>query len=172
MAVANIPGAFIHTDTVHGNRIVRARVCVILADLLVKIESAKFVDNFFLEGGQKVIYAALNKSLCGDLIVSLLFWKDLSGALGCWRFEMNLYDSCIMNKSLDGKQCTICWHVDDLNISHVSLKVVDGVISQLTTKYGKISELSLSQGRVHDYLGVSLDYDTKGKVRINMPKHI
>ena len=73
---------------------------------------------------------------------------------------------------VDRKQCTICWHVDDLNISHVSLKVVDGVISQLTTKYGKISELSLSQGRVHDYLGVSLDYGTKGKVRINMPKHI
>jgi hypothetical protein len=27
------------------------------------------------------------------------------------------------NKMIDGKQCTIVWHVDDLKISHVKEKV-------------------------------------------------
>ena len=60
----------------------------------------------------------------------------------------------------------------DLKIFHVILKVVDGVLSQLTAKYGKVSELSISQGFMHDYLGMRLDYYTKGKVRIPIPKHI
>ena len=77
-----------------------------------------------------------------------------------------------MDKTVEGKQCTICWHVDDLKISHMILKVVDGVLSQLTTKYGKVSPLSISRGRMHDYLSMRLDYGTEGKVQITMSKHI
>ena len=49
-----------------------------------------------------------------------------------------------MNKAVDGKQCKICWHVYNIKISHVIPKVVDGVLSHLTAKYGKVSELSIS----------------------------
>ena len=76
-----------------------------------------------------------------------------------------------MNNTVDRKQCTIYWHVDDLKISHVTSNVLDGELSQLTSKYGKLSELSFIRGRVHDYLGMRLDYGTKVKVRITLPKH-
>ena len=62
--------------------------------------------------------------------------------------------------------------MDDLKIFHVISKVVDGVFSQLTAKYGKVSELSVCQGHVYDYLGMRLNYGTKGKVCITMTKHI
>ena len=52
---ADIPGAFLHMNMVHGNFAVRARLCGVLADLFVNIDPSKFADNFFLEGGQKVI---------------------------------------------------------------------------------------------------------------------
>ena len=77
-----------------------------------------------------------------------------------------------MNKTVDRKQFTICCHVDDLKILQMIPKVVDGVLSHLTTKYGKVSSLSVSRGRMHDYLGMRLNYGTKVKVRITMPEHI
>ena len=78
------------------------------------------------------------------------------GALGSWGFKPNLYDSCAMNKTVEIKQCTVFWHADDLKILHVSPEVVDGVLSHVTTKYGKVSSLSVSQGSVHDYIGIQL----------------
>ena len=62
--------------------------------------------------------------------------------------------------------------MDDLKILLVILKVVDRGLSQLTSKYIKVSELSVSRGCMNDYLGMRLDCCTKGKVRITMPKHI
>ena len=85
-----------------------------------------------------MIYVDLKKYLYGDLIASLLFWRDLSGALVSWGFNPNPYDSCVINKTMDGKHCTIFWNVDDLNISHMISKVVYRVLPQLTAKYGKV----------------------------------
>ena len=73
VTIANITGAFIQTDMVHGNHIVRVRLCGVLWYLLVNIDPEKFAEKVVLECGQKVIYAALNKSLYGALISSLLF---------------------------------------------------------------------------------------------------
>jgi hypothetical protein len=57
------------------------------------------------------MYVQLQKALYGTLSAALLFWKDLSGHLHNEGFEPNPYDSCVMNKMVDGKQCTVLWHV-------------------------------------------------------------
>ena len=103
-----------------------------------------FAEKVVLGGGQTVIYVDLKDALYGALIVSLLFWRDLSGALRYWDFKPNLYDSYVMKKMVDGKQLMICWHMDDLKIFHISQKVVDRLLSLLTTKYRHVSPLSLS----------------------------
>ena len=77
-----------------------------------------------------------------------------------------------MNKTISGKHCTICWHVDYIKIFLMSPKVIEEVLFQLTTKYGKVSQLTVSQGCVQDYLGMRLDYGTKGNLRITIPKHV
>jgi hypothetical protein len=46
-------------------------------------------------------------------------------------FIKNSYDPCVWNKVVKGKQCTICFHVDDCKISHVSPKVIDNMIAWL-----------------------------------------
>ena len=120
---------FLQTYMMHGECIVCIRILGVLADLLVKIYPEKFADKVVLEGGHALIYAAFKKVLYGASIAIIIFWWDLFGVLRYWGFELNPYESCVMNKTVDGKQCTICWHVDDLNILHVSLKVVDGVLS-------------------------------------------
>ena len=55
-----------------------------------------------------------------------------------------------MNKTVDGKQCTIFWHMYDIKILHVIPEVVYGVLLQLITNYGNVSELSVSRGCMHE----------------------
>ena len=68
----------------------------------------------------------------------------------------------------NGKQYTILWHVDDFKISHVDPEVVTSIIKKLDGKYGDIMPLSVSRGKIHDYLGMVFDYTVCDKVKITM----
>ena len=59
----------------------------------------------------------------------MLFLYELySSTLKDMGFELKPYDLCVANKKIEGKHCTVCWYVDDNNISHMDPKVVDKVI--------------------------------------------
>eukprot|EP00978_Attheya_sp_CCMP212_P025924 scaffold84285_cov36-Attheya_sp.AAC.1 len=74
---------------------------------------------------------------------------------------------------INGKQCTIVWHVDDLKISHaVDFKAVTGVIDQLQAAFGTETPITVKQGKIHDYLGMTLDFSSPGKVRVTMIDYI
>lgn len=50
---------------------------------------------------------------------SALLWYELySMVLEDMGFELNPYDKCVANKTINGKQCTIAFYVDDNKISH------------------------------------------------------
>ena len=51
---------------------------------------------------------------------ALLFWIDLTGYWIKQGFKLNPYDNCIANKQIDGSQCMVLWHMDDMKISHMS----------------------------------------------------
>jgi len=119
-----------------------------------------------------MLYVKLRKALYGTLQAALLFWKLLSNTLKEWGFKINEYDQCVANKTVNGRQCTVIWHVDDLKISHVDKKVVEDIIGLLNKKFGKESPLTTTRGKVLEYLGMTLDYSTKGKVKISMYDYI
>jgi hypothetical protein len=77
-----------------------------------------------------------------------------------------------MNKIIDDKQCTILWHVDDLKISRVNPTVVTYMITQLQGTFGKEAPLTITCGKVHDYLDIFLDYSALGKVKFSMTDYI
>ena len=52
------------------------------------------------------------------LISALLFYRKMVADLTGNGFKMNSYNPCIANKEIEGKQKTICWHVDYLKVSH------------------------------------------------------
>jgi len=76
------------------------------------------------------------------------------------------------NKTINDRQCTIIWYVDDLKISHIDKKVIEDIIKLLNEKFGRESLLTTTRGRVLEYLGMTLDYSTKGKVKISMYNYI
>jgi hypothetical protein len=167
VATMDIPGAFMHTemkDKVH------VKFEGPIATLLTKIDPS-FKKFITYERGVPVIYARLKKALYGTLQAALLFWQELSGFLKGLGFEFNPYDECVMNKMIDGSQCTIAWHVDDLKVSHQSQEVIEGIISELEKQYGKEAPLSVTRGPVHEYLGMIIDYSEDGKVKFSMPNY-
>jgi hypothetical protein len=78
----------------------------------------------------------------------------------------------VANKTINGKQCTILWHVNDLKRSHMERAVVEDVLKKLIEKFGKDSRLKTSRGNVLDYLGIYIDYRQKGKVKFSMQEYI
>jgi hypothetical protein len=70
---------------------------------------------------------------------------------------------------IDGNQITIQFHVDDLKISHVKQSVIDSVLTDLNNTFGTSKKpLAATTGDVHDYLGITIDYNEKDKVKFTM----
>ena len=139
ITAVDIPGAFMHADM---DETVHMKIDGPMTELLCRVDSAKYSNFVTYEKGKPVVYVKLKKALYGTLQAALLFWENLSGylveELG---FIKNPYDGCVVNKAIDGKQCTIIWHVDDLKLSHVKQAVLEGIIKRLNEKYGKETPL-------------------------------
>jgi hypothetical protein len=71
-------------------------------------------------------------------------------------FTINPYDPCVANATINGKQMTITWHVDDLKVSHVDPFQITKFAAYLATIYG--NELVVHRGKIHDYLGMDLNF--------------
>jgi hypothetical protein len=151
--------------------VIYMRLDGVMVDLLIEInqEYAKFVT---VEKGKQVIYVRLGKALYQMQKAAMLFWKKLTGILEGWGFVVNPYDPCVANKMVNGKQCTIIWHIDDLKILHEDPEVVSGVIEQLNSEFQKEAPLTVNHGKVHDYLGMTLDFSVDGKVKIGMVQYV
>jgi hypothetical protein len=106
------------------------------------------------------------------MISAMLFYKKLTADLITYGFIVNPYDPCVANKVIQGKQMTVSWHVDDLKVSHMDPKIVDGFIGWVKRTYGAIGEVKVTRGKVHEYLGMRLDYTQAGKVIIDMVDYI
>jgi len=60
---------------------------------------------------------------------------------------------------------TIVWHVDAYKISHTDAKVVTDILKKLEETFGKKTPIAVTRGPIHDYLGMTIDYSVKGKVK-------
>jgi hypothetical protein len=169
VGTVDLPGAFMQADmegTVH------MKLEGKMAELLVRIDPKLYRKYIRIEKGRQVLYVQLMKALYGTLTAAFLFWKRLCSQLIKWGFELNPYDTCVANKMINGKQCTILWHVDDLKISHVEPSVVTSVIELLQSEFGKEAPLTITRGKVHEYLGMTIDYSIPGKVKFTMLDYI
>ena len=119
-----------------------------------------------------MLYVQLKKALYGTLQAALLFWKLLSETLQEWGFLLNPYDKCVANKNIEGKQCTIIWHVDNLKISHANEDVGENILKKLNDKFRQEIPLTTCCRKVLEYLGIKIDYRQKEKVKFSMYEYI
>ena len=84
-------------------------------------------------------------------------------------FELNDYNLCVANKTIEGLQYSVAFYFDDNKISHKNPKVVDSIITALEKKFGGIT---YSIGKHHDFLGMDIEYNDNKIVSIRMRKRI
>ena len=168
VTVVDIPGAFMQVAMDKG---VHMRITGLMATLLIEIDPS-YKQFVVYEHGEPVIYVELLRALYGTLRAARLFWERLSEQIKEWGFEINPYDSCVANKVINGSQCTITWHIDDLKISHKEEQVVSGIVDDIKRTFGQLGEVSISEGKRHDYLGMYLDYSEPGVLIVDMRSYI
>ena len=65
---------------------------------------------------------------------------------------------------------TVCWHVDDLKVSHMDPAEITKFGDWLSETY-RVT-VAAHRGKVHDYLGMIFDFSKEEKVVINMVEYI
>jgi hypothetical protein len=116
VACFNIPGAFLHADVDKDiTMVLKGR----LAELMVQVAPNLYRKYITVNRkGTAILYVKMQKALYGLLRSALLFYRKLVSDLESDGFMLNTYGSCVANKIVNGKQMTVCWHVNDLKVSH------------------------------------------------------
>ena len=135
-----------------------------VALLLVESDSAKWKKHLRKERGKYVIYVLCKKAIYGTMNAALLAYKKLAKLFTQWEFKMNPYDLCVWNMMVNGKQLTIIFHIDDLMMSHKNPNIVTLYIRKLEKEYAKRDPLTVMRDKVHEYLGMTIDFRTKLQV--------
>ena len=174
VAVVDIPNAFIQTRIEDEEDMAIIKIRGVLVDMLTDIAPDVYKPYVTMDKkGIKQLVVQCQNAIYGTMVASLLYYRKFCKSLTSIGFEFNPCDPCVANKTIDGNQMTICFHVDDCKLSHKDSKVIDEMIDWLRQEYESIFEdgsgkMTVSRGKVHTYLGMTLDYSVRGQVKITM----
>ena len=70
-----------------------------------------------------------------------------------------------------GKQFTVCWHVDDVKASHATQEALDEFAEWVQDLYGEYSDVKVTRGKEHNYLGAKLIFEDDGVI-VDMRKYL
>jgi hypothetical protein len=178
VAVIDIPNAYIQTHVDDPKDRVIIRITGVVADWLVKAAPKVYEPYVIInKRGEKSLLVECHNAIYGTMVAGLLYYRKFTSSLKVRGFEMNPYDPCVWNKTIKGKQLTICFHVDDCKISHVNVRVVDYTIDWLRTEYESIftdgsGKMKVARGKVHTYVGMTLDFTESKIVKVTMFAYI
>ncbi len=172
----DVPNAFIQAkipmkEKDNYERIIM-KITGVLVDMLVQLDPESYGRHVVYENGKKVLYVQVIRAIYGMLQAALLWYQKFRSDLEEEGFKFNDYDPCVANKMICGKQQTIRFHVDDILSSHVDPMVNDDFVQWLDWKYGSIGQVKITRGKVHEYLGMTLDFSQDGKVIVDMRDYV
>jgi hypothetical protein len=151
---------------------VMMKITGVLVDILVELNPQLYGPYVVYEKRGKVLYVRVLRAIYGMLEAASLWYKKFRSELEEVGFKFNPYDPCLANRDQNGKQHTLLFHVDDLKSSHDDPKVNDKFEDWLQMKYGEHGKVVAHRGKIHDYLGMELDYSEPGKVKIGMIDYV
>ena len=107
----------------------------------------------------------MHKALYGMMCSALLFYHMLVGDLQSYGFTINRYDLCVAKTDMNGSQMTVVWYVDDLKITHTKAIEITKLAMYLDGIY---HGLKVNRGKMHDYLGMNLNFSEDGNIKVSM----
>jgi hypothetical protein len=98
-----------------------------------------------------------------------LWYELFTSVLSAKGFILNPYDLCVANATINGKQCTVMWYVNNMKVSHIDPSVVTSILNLMESRFGK---MAITRRRVHHFLGMDITYQNDGTASIHMPTYI
>ncbi len=155
-------------------------ICItgVIVDWLVKVSPKVYASYVATNSrGKKSLLVECYNTIYGTMVAGLLYCCTFSSSLKKRGFTVNPYDPCVWNRDIKGKQMTICFHINDCKISHLDPKVVDYTIAWLREEYKSVftdgsSKMKVAQGKVHKYLGMTLEFATPKIVKVTMLEYV
>jgi hypothetical protein len=172
VAVVDIPNAFVQTRAENEKDVAFINIRGVLVDILVEIAPAVYKPYVSRDKkGMDQVLVQCHNAMYGTMVASLLYYRKFVKSLTDVGFIINHYDPNVANKMIEGKNMTICFHVDYCKLSRRKKKFMDTMIEYLREEYESIFEdgtgaMTVSRGKIHKYLGMTLDYTVCGQVRI------
>jgi hypothetical protein len=122
------------------------KICGVLMDILVQIAPDVYKPYVMTDKrGMKQLLVQCQNALYGTMVACLLYYHKFTKSLTCFGFEINQYDPCVVSKTVDCMQMTICFLVDDCKLSHHSSGANNNIIDWLCKEYESIFEDGLGQ---------------------------
>jgi hypothetical protein len=174
VTVVDIPNAFIQTRVENEKDMAFIKIRGILVEILVEITPDVYKSYVSKDKkGSKQLMVQCQNALYVTMDESVIYYRKFVKSLTDIDFVINPYDLCVANKMIEGDQMTICFHVDDCKLSHRRTKVMDIIIEYLRQEYKSIFEdgyraMTVIRGKIHKYLGMTLDYTVRGQVKITI----
>ena len=163
VAIFDVPGAYLHAEFPE-DKTVLMKLRDEFVDIMCNVnpEYKKFVKVI---GGKKLLYLRVLRAIYGCIESALLWYNLFSSTLVQMGFTLNPYDKCVANKTVNGKQMTIVWYVDDCKISHVDPVEVTNLVNELKEHFG---DLKTSRGNTHTFLGINFKITKEKNVELEM----
>ena len=151
VAISDVVGAYLKANR---NDFVLVKLTGKTVDTMCKVSSEyeKFVG---IENRKRVLYLWLNTMLYRCMKSAILWYDTFKGCLEDLDFKINKHDRCVTNMTINGKQCTVCWYVDDTKVSHVDPNVVDQIISSIEDRF---SDMTVTRGKTHNFVGTDIEF--------------
>jgi hypothetical protein len=163
----DLPGAYLNAD-MSGEEVLM-HIDASEADILVLMKPE--YRKFLRDDGSMIV--KLTRALYGCIESAKLWYREISNTLRSIGYVQNPKDICVFNKEVQGVQCTITLHVDDLMVTSINEKLIDEVMDTLKSKYERPdAKLDVKEGNIHNYLGMTFDFTVNGKVKITMKKYV
>jgi hypothetical protein len=141
VTIINIPNVFIHMLVEDEEDMAIIKIRGVLVDILIQIAPKVYKsDNMTDKKGMKQLLVQCQNTLYGTMVASLLYYHKFTKSLVCVGFEINPFDLCVANKTVNGTQRTICIHVDDCKLSHHCSRAINNMIDWLCQEYASIFE--------------------------------
>ena len=104
------------------------------------------------------------KIICGRTNGALITFKKLARFLKPLRYEMNPHNPYVWNEMVNGVQLTLIFHVNDALMTHILALVVTKHVKMIDEGHGANNLLTINREKVHEHLGMTLDFQTKEQV--------
>jgi len=165
VATSDVSGAFLKAEQ---KDYVLLRLTGEALKAILRANSDKYEKYVTMEGSVRVLYVQLLRAMYGTLTATISWYTLFAETLMQMDFTLNPYDLCVANKVVNGTQFTICWYVDDVELSHRDHREVTKMLKVLEGKFGA---MNTTRGSKHTYLGVDFEI-TQGRIELLMPEYI